>query len=224
MTLLERFIREKERTFQEPSRAGVRKGERLGPSVKRASAALYALRDRTQTELAQELATKQPVIARWMSQSGFAKEVKVYAEQFADTVIAFLEEKRATLQTEYGVLQLPDELREKYSAQVRDEIAERILQTYGEDSVIGWQLVMELATDDFKIRMLHNQVGSTEFEAKKLLEKPLLMKEDRQIIEKALTLAVLYIVMLEQRCEVNVWGVPDRPIALPPDTGWTGQI
>jgi hypothetical protein len=210
--LLERYIRSKEQALSEPTRTGVRKGDKIGPSVKRMSLPLYALRDRTQAELAAELHTKQPAIARWMAEPEFEQEVAGYVREFVDRVMAFLEKKGEALKTKHGTLRFPVELQgEQYSAAVRDEMGERILETYGEDSVLGWQLVMELATEDFKIRMLDFWVDRWDQAAREVLKKSSLTADEKITIEIALDLATVYQSTLKHRYKVDIWGIPDGP-------------
>jgi hypothetical protein len=162
--LLSEFLREKARTYVQPTRAGTPKGEPVGLSELKYAATLLALTSEDVKKQAQILGVSYGVLRKWRTESPFEKQVNAHAKEFIERFFRRIRERLASHDEETDLLlQLPlDQL-------VNTKILGR--QNYAEfddgETYSDW-LFDELFKRYLKIKRKPDSLGEVRFESEVL--------------------------------------------------------
>jgi hypothetical protein len=117
--LLSRFLREKEKNYDEPTRRGTPRGEAIGLSLKKYRATLSCLTSNDLIAISKELGVSYGLLRKWRTELGFKKQIEELIQEFAPLFIGCLLKKWA----------VRDEGFAKYIK--AGDISERIIESYG---------------------------------------------------------------------------------------------
>ena len=86
ITLLEKFINKKAKSYKEPQRRGVKKGDIIGFSRKKYLAALYSITNSSQREVARFAGTSTGVVLKWRTEQAFREKIDSLSNEFIAVV------------------------------------------------------------------------------------------------------------------------------------------
>jgi hypothetical protein len=91
--LLPRFLKEKEKDYEEPTRKGTPKGENIGFSLQKYRATLYALTSVDLTEMSKKLGVSYGLLRKWRTEPTFKEQIEEHIQNFAPLFVGSLLKK-----------------------------------------------------------------------------------------------------------------------------------
>jgi HD-like signal output (HDOD) protein len=82
--ILEQFIEEKTKSYTEPQRKGVPKGDPIGFSLIKYKATLHMLEEKKMKEVADDIGVSYTVLRRWNTETEFGEMIDKHKKEFVD--------------------------------------------------------------------------------------------------------------------------------------------
>lgn len=115
-TLLEKFIFDKVKSYIEPQRKGIPKGDPIGFSKEKYKVSLYMLYGLKQKELARSLNISYGLLRKWNTEKVFKNAVKEHYIEYPEYILRYLRTQKSRMSQQYDET-LQKRINETYSYQ-----------------------------------------------------------------------------------------------------------